>query len=52
MQKSEIIAILQEHGIAVVEEKRVNNCGDRLALSNGAIINIFDKGTIQYQGKN
>lgn len=23
-----------------------------MALSNGAIINIFDKGTIQYQGKN
>ena len=52
MNKEQIISTLASHGISVKEEGRVNNCGDKLALSNGAIVNIFDSGKINCQGKN
>ncbi len=52
MQKNEIIEKLQEHGIHVIDEKRINECADQLILSNKVIINIFDTGRIQYQGNN
>ena len=52
MNKENIIATLAKHDITVLNESRVNNCGDKLELSNGAIVNIFDSGKINYQGKN
>lgn len=52
MEKSQIIEILATNGITVSAECRVNNCGDKLNLSNGAIVNIYDKGTYNVQGKN
>lgn len=52
MNKEQIISTLASHGISVKEEGRVNNCGDKLVLSNGAIVNIFDSGKINCQGKN
>ena len=36
----------------MVNDSRVNNCGDRLELSNRAIVNIFDTGKWNVQGKN
>ena len=52
MNKENIIVTLAKHDITVLNESRVNNCGDKLELSNGAIVNIFDSGKINYQGKN
>ena len=52
MNKEQIISTLASHGISVKEKGRVNNCGDKLVLSNGAIVNIFDSGKINCQGKN
>lgn len=52
MNKQKIIEILNSHDIVVTNERRVNNCGDRLDLSNGAIVNVYDKGTYNVQGKN
>lgn len=38
-------------GYAIQDEKRLgNNTGTQLRLNNGAIVNIFDKGTISFQG--
>lgn len=52
MTTDEIKAKLKLHGISVVKESRVNNCGDRLDLSNKAIINLFDTGKYNVQGRN
>ena len=52
MNKEEIISKLAAHSITLISESRVNNCGDKLVLSNGAIVNLFDSGKINYQGKN
>lgn len=52
MNKREIIDTLEGHGITVKNERRVNNCGDRLDMSNGAIVNCYDNGNFNVQGKN
>jgi len=53
MTKEQIISIVTKNGLTITSDKRMpNNYGDALRLSNGCIVNIFDKGTIQYQGKN
>lgn len=52
MTKDEIRAKLNSHGISVVKESRVNNCGDRLDLSNQGVITIYDTGRYSVQGKN
>ncbi|MDR2890015.1 MAG: nucleotide-binding protein [Alistipes sp.] len=52
MNKQEIIKLLDSNSINVINERRVNDCGDKLDLSNGAIINIFDNGNVYVQGKN
>ena len=44
---------LRYAGFVVLEEKRLgNNTGTQLRLNNGAIVNIYDKGTYHVQGKN
>ena len=50
--KDIFIKKLKEKGIFVTEESRINNCGDQLKLSNLAILNIFDSGKWNVQGKN
>lgn len=44
---------LNRAGLAVTEEKRLGNeTGTTLRLDNGAIVNLFDNGTVNFQGKN
>lgn len=50
--KERIIEILAQEGIKLEKEKRVNDAGDQLKFSNGSIVNCFDNGTINYQGRN
>ena len=50
--KDIFIKKLKEKGIFVTEESRINNCGDQLKLSNFAILNIYDSGKWNVQGKN
>lgn len=53
MNLDEIKAALTAAGLAIAEEKRLpNNTGTQLKLNNGAIVNCFDKGTYNVQGKN
>ena len=45
--------LLKAAGLEVVAESRLgNNTGFQLRLNNGAIVNVYDKGTVQVQGKN
>ncbi len=49
----EVKSRLAAHGLALAEEKRLpNDTGTQLKLQNGAIVNVFDKGTVNVQGKN
>ncbi len=49
----EVKSRLAAHSLALAEEKRLpNDTGTQLKLQNGAIVNVFDKGTISVQGKN
>lgn len=52
MTKEEAEKIITKSGYSVISEKRVNDCGYMLKISNGAIINVYDKGTYNIQGKN
>lgn len=52
MEKEEIKNILSKNNLSILDERRVNDCGYKLKVSNGAIINIFDKGTYNVQGRN
>lgn len=49
---AEIEAILPAVGLKVVSEKRLgNDSGTQLKVSNGDVINCYDKGTWQVQGR-
>lgn len=53
MDKDSIIAKLREAGISVVSETRLNNdTGWCLRTDGGAIVNCFDTGNTNVQGKN
>ena len=53
MTKDEIKAIVTKNGYSIIEEKRTgNNIGTMLKLNNGCIINCWDKGSHNCQGKN
>lgn len=53
MKVDEVKVILETAGHSIVTEKRLpNDTGEQLRLECGAIVNVFDKGTIQVQGKN
>ncbi|MBI4082302.1 MAG: nucleotide-binding protein [Candidatus Lambdaproteobacteria bacterium] len=53
MNIDEIKRALSEQSIAVTEESRLpNDIGSQLRLQNEAIVNAFDKGTWNVQGKN
>ena len=53
MEVLEARTILEAAGFEIGTEKRLpNKTGTQLRLKNGAIVNIFDKGTYNVQGKN
>ncbi|WP_338827671.1 TIR domain-containing protein [Neomoorella thermoacetica] len=53
MNVQETKQILDQHGFKVQEEKRLpNDTGWQLRLYTGQVVNIFDKGTFNVQGKN
>ena len=53
MTKEEVRAIVTKNGYAVVEENRTgNNLGTVLKLNNGCIVNCWDNGNHNCQGKN
>lgn len=48
----QIKEILKINSYQIKEEKRLgNNTGNQIKLTTGEIINIYDKGTLQFQGK-
>jgi len=53
MELAEIKSRLAKAGYTVKEEKRLSNkTGTQLRLTNGAIVNVFDKGSYNVQGTN
>jgi predicted nucleotide-binding protein len=53
MKTSELKELFQSAGIEIKSEGRLpNDTGDQLRLTNGAIVNAFDNGTVSVQGKN
>lgn len=53
MDASEARTLLEAAGLKVKTEQRLgNDTGTQLRLTNGGIVNVFDNGTIQLQGKN
>jgi len=53
MTADEARRLLDSAGIVITEEKRLgNDTGTQLRANNGAVINIYDKGTLYVQGKN
>lgn len=53
MNKEEVLCLLKQNNIAVIEEKRTgNNLGTMLKLYNGCLINCWDTGKVNCQGKN
>lgn len=51
MDKEIVKRILERNHYKLKTEERKNNCYYQLKFFNGAIVNIFDNGTCQYQGK-
>ena len=48
-----LYAILESKGYRIISDSRAgNNYGDVLKLDNGCIVNCYDKGTFNCQGKN
>lgn len=53
MTKEQVKTILQNGGFQITEEKRAgNNLGTVYKLNNGCIVNCWDTGTVNCQGKN
>lgn len=53
MNVDEARELLRDAGFVVVKVERLpNNTGSQLRVVNGAIVNVFDKGTFNVQGKN
>lgn len=53
MDKHLALDILSKQGLRVKSENRMgNDLGDQIKLENGAVINVYDKGTFYVQGKN
>lgn len=52
MELKEVKMIVEGNGYSIASEERLpNGTGTGLKLVNGAIINVFDKGTLSFQGK-
>lgn len=53
MDKEYVIATLKQNNIAIAEEKRMgNDLGTVIKTYHGCLINLYDSGTVSYQGKN
>lgn len=53
MQLEEVKQIIEQNGYGIISEKENgNNTGIMLKLNNGAIVNVFYTGKVNYQGKN
>lgn len=53
MQLEQVKEILKKEKIGITEEKRTgNDLGVMLKLTNGCLVNCWDKGTVNCQGKN
>ena len=53
MTLEDVTACLQAGGFQIVETGRLaNGLGTRVNVSNGAIVNVYDTGTVNVQGKN
>lgn len=53
MKIEDVKGLLGAAGLTISSEQRLrNNTGTQLRLENGAIVNCFDKGTVNVQGKN
>ena len=52
MTLGEIRQCLTENGFTIENESRLgNNTGTQLRLASGAIVNVFDKGTVFLSGQ-
>ena len=52
MTVDEVRQLLETAGLVLAEEKRLGNeSGVQLRVSNGAVVNIYDKGTYYVQGQ-
>src|SRR6266704_3302936 len=53
MKIEDVKRALSAAGLKISSEQRLrNNTGNQLRLENGAVVNCFDKGTVNLQGKN
>lgn len=53
MKKNDVVSLLHQKNIQIKEEKRMaNDLGTVLKTSQGCIVNIYDSGTVNCQGKN
>ena len=53
MSTDEVVERLGAAGLELKSRKRLSNdSGDQLRFASGEIVNVFDKGTLQVQGKN
>src|SRR5437016_10151553 len=53
MDVAEVQRLLVEAGLEVKRKERLgNDLGSQLRLNNGAIVNVYDNGTCNVQGKN
>lgn len=53
MNKDQIKEVLWENGYSIVEERRTgNDFGTMLRINNGCVVNCWDKGTYNCQGRN
>jgi predicted nucleotide-binding protein len=53
MTVDEVKTVLDRSGWSIEREERLNNgTGTQLRVSGGPVVNVFDKGTVNVQGKN
>ena len=53
MTVAEAKTLIERAGLKITKQERLGNeTGTQLRLSNGSIVNVFDKGTFNVQGKN
>lgn len=53
MKVEDVLQLLEAKGLTLKERKRLpNDTGDQLLFETGEIVNVFDKGSVNAQGKN
>jgi predicted nucleotide-binding protein len=52
LNRDDVVALLHGNGFEIRDEKRLSNeTGWQLRLASGQVVNVYDKGTVQVQGK-